>query len=71
MKNYIMVFIVYKSNNFIPTGTKNITDSQALTSVLWYPYFLDTSVSVNSKKYLFSKWMKKYIDIFYIPRFDR
>ena len=33
MKNYIMAFIVYKSDNSIPTGTKNITDSQALTSV--------------------------------------
>ena len=33
MKNYIIVLSVYKSNDFIPTGTKNITDSQALTSV--------------------------------------
>ena len=33
MKNYIMVFIVNKFNDFIPTGTKNMTDSQALTSV--------------------------------------
>ena len=33
MKNYIIVLSVYKSNDFIPTGTKNITDSHALTSV--------------------------------------